>query len=203
MIHPALEVLVNLVCPPPSISIKPNASSQGHQPSSINSSISGVESRERHYDRLISDRALSTTSRADARDRNVENIVERSTAVTPSSLVVIGSSQGCVSANTTPISSGVVGDRRISLGPGAGCAGLAAQLEQGYCQARLSVRANNGIKVLIHLLNPRMATLTPPGTLDRLRALACRVLLGLSKDDTICHILTKLQVSCWKAFKSS
>ncbi|KAG9443968.1 hypothetical protein H6P81_015308 [Aristolochia fimbriata] len=68
--------------------------------------------------------------------------------------------------------------------------GLAAQLEQGYRQAREAVRANNGIKVLLHLLHPRIVT----PALDCLRALACGVLLGLARDETIAHILTKLQV---------
>ena len=101
--------------------------------------------------------------------------------------------------NTTPqtpvpsASSGLVGDRRISLGAGARCAGLATQLEQGYHQAREAVRNNNGIKVLLHLLQPRIYS--PPAALDCLRALACRVLLGLARDDTIAHILTKLQVN--------
>nr|GEW96869.1 DDB1- and CUL4-associated factor homolog 1 [Tanacetum cinerariifolium] len=36
--------------------------------------------------------------------------------------------------------------------------------------------------------------ITPSTSLDCLRALACRVLLGLARDDTIAHILTKLQV---------
>jgi DDB1- and CUL4-associated factor 1 len=88
--------------------------------------------------------------------------------------------------------SAMVGDRRITLGSGAGCAGLAAQLEQGYRQAREAVRANNGIKVLLNLLNSRM--IMQPGTVESIRALACRVLLGLAIDDTIAHILAKLQV---------
>lgn len=87
---------------------------------------------------------------------------------------------------------GVVGDRRISLGPGAGGSGLAAYMEQGYRYAREAVRSNNGIKVLLHLLYPR--TVLPPTALDCIRALSCRVLLGLARDDTIAHILTKLQV---------
>ncbi|PKI26148.1 hypothetical protein CRG98_049163, partial [Punica granatum] len=52
-------------------------------------------------------------------------------------------------ASQTPVPSaafGLVGDRRISSGAGAGSAGLAAQLEQGYRLARDAVRANNGIK---------------------------------------------------------
>ncbi|TQE00947.1 hypothetical protein C1H46_013487 [Malus baccata] len=67
---------------------------------------------------------------------------------------------------------------------------MAAQLEQGYRQARESVNANNGLKVLLHLLHP--CIYSPPAALDCLRALACRV-LGLARDDTIAHILTKLQ----------
>lgn len=109
-----------------------------------------------------------------------------------------GADRGSASAATsqTPVpaaTSGLVGDRRISLGAGAGSAGLAAQLEQGYRLAREAVRANNGIKVLLHLLQPRIYS--PPAALDCLRALACRVLLGLARDDTIAHILTKLQVN--------
>jgi HIV-1 Vpr-binding protein len=92
-----------------------------------------------------------------------------------------------------PSTSAVVGDRRISLGPGAGSSGLAAYMEQGYRYAREAVRANNGIKGLLFLLNPR--TVFPPGSLDCIRALACRVLLGLARDNAIAHILTKLQAS--------
>lgn len=164
VIHPALNVLVNLVCPPPSISNKPSPTVQGQQSVSL---------------------STANGAGAESRDRNGEsNLIERGGS-TP---FPGGSSQTAL----TGMSAGVVGDRRISLGPGAGCAGLAAQLEQGYRQAREAVRANNGIKVLLHLLHPRM--ITPPGVLDCLRALACRVLLGLARDDTIAHILTKLQV---------
>lgn len=141
-------MLVNLVCPPPSISNKPPPITQVQQ------SASGQ------------------TSNGSAME---SSMVDRS------SLASLG----------TP--SGLVGDRRISLGAGAGCAGLAAQLEQGYHQAREAVRANNGIKVLLQLLQPRIVS--PPSSLDCLRALACRVLLGLARDDTIAHILTKLQVN--------
>ncbi|OMO61923.1 hypothetical protein CCACVL1_23143 [Corchorus capsularis] len=150
IIQPALNVLINLVCPPPSISNKPSLLAQGQQ------FVSGQ----------------TTNDRGNAAGTQV-----------------IGSSA------QTPLSaapSGLVGDRRISLGAGAGCAGLAAQLEQGYRQAREVVRANNGIKVLLHLLQPRIYS--PPAALDCLRALACRVLLGLARDETIAHILTKLQV---------
>lgn len=129
------------------------------------------------------DRTVGMTAQNDLRDRNGE----------PS-----GADRGSASAaaSQTPVpaaTSGLVGDRRISLGAGAGSAGLAAQLEQGYRLAREAVRANNGIKVILHLLQPRIYS--PPSALDCLRALACRVLLGLARDDTIAHILTKLQVS--------
>ncbi|XP_027354388.1 DDB1- and CUL4-associated factor homolog 1 isoform X2 [Abrus precatorius] len=150
IIQPALNVLVNLVCPPPSISNKPSMVTQGQQ------------------------FASSQTSNGSA---------------------AVLSTQPVNSTPQTPVpsaTSGLVGDRRISLGAGAGCAGLAAQLEQGYRQARDAVRSNNGIKVLLHLLQPRIYS--PPAALDCLRALACRVLLGLARDDTIAHILTRLQV---------
>lgn len=83
-----------------------------------------------------------------------------------------------------------MGVGRISLGTGAGYAGLATQLEQGYHQAREAVRSNNGIKVLLQLLQTHVVM--PPATLDCLCALSCWVLLDLARDDTITHILMKL-----------
>ncbi|XP_061347749.1 DDB1- and CUL4-associated factor homolog 1 isoform X2 [Gastrolobium bilobum] len=152
IIQPALNVLVNFVCPPPSISYKPALVTQGQQ----------------------------STSTQTSNDRNSTATVNTQTVnSTPQTPVLTATS-------------GLVGDHRISLGAGAGCAGLAAQLVQGYRQAREAVRANNGIKVLLHLLQPRIYS--PPAALDCLRALACRVLLGLARDDAIAHILTKLQV---------
>ncbi|KAL5144994.1 DDB1- and CUL4-associated factor 1 [Glycine soja] len=190
IIQPALNVLVNLVCPPPSISNKPAMVAQGQQlASSQTSNGPPSEARDRNAERNVSDRAVHSTSQIDPRERNGEsNAVDRGSA---SGL----STQPVNSLPQTPVASaasGLVGDRRISLGAGAGCAGLAAQLEQGYRQAREVVRSNNGIKVLLHLLQPRIYS--PPAALDCLRALACRVLLGLARDDTIAHILTKLQV---------
>ncbi|XP_010910305.2 DDB1- and CUL4-associated factor homolog 1 [Elaeis guineensis] len=186
VIQPALNVLVNLVCPPPSISNKPSVPAQGQQSASVQTLNGPSENRERHSERHISDRSVPLAVQNESRERNGEsNLVERSGATALSTPFPGSSSQ-------TPVSSGVVGDRRITLGPGAGCAGLAAQLEQGYHQAREAVRAHNGIKVLLHLLHPRM--ITPPAVLDSIRALACRVLLGLARDETIAHILTKLQV---------
>ncbi|CAL9174091.1 unnamed protein product [Musa hybrid cultivar] len=184
VIHPALNVLVNLVCPPPSISIKPSVSAQGQQPVSLQTLNGPSENRERHSERNNSDSGVTFTIQNEPRERIMEpNLVDRGNAAVP----------GCSSSTPAPaISAGVVGDRRISLGSGSGCAGLAAQLEQGYRQAREAVRANNGIKVLLHLLNPRM--ITPPAALDCIRALACRVLLGLARDEAIAHILTRLQV---------
>ncbi|XP_058091268.1 DDB1- and CUL4-associated factor homolog 1 isoform X2 [Magnolia sinica] len=187
VIHPALNVLANLVCPPPSISNKPPVLAQGQQSVSVQT-LNGhaTDNRERNADRNISDRNASLPTQNESRERNGEpSGVERGSSVVPA---VGNSSQTAVPT----IAPAVVGDRRISLGPGAGCAGLAAQLEQGYRQARDAVRANNGIKVLLHLLHPRI--FTPPASLDCLRALACRVLLGLARDNTIAHILTKLQV---------
>ena len=188
MIHQALNVLVNLVCPPPSISNKPSLSAQGQQSiSSLNDAA--TEIRERNSERNISDRTVPLPIQNDYRERNGDaNLVEKGGATGSGTPFPGGGSLVAASG----VSSGVVGERRISLGPGAGCAGLAAQLEQGYRQAREAVRANNGIKVLLHLLHPRM--ITPPQALDCLRALACRVLLGLARDETIAHILTKLQV---------
>lgn len=182
VIQPALSVLVNLVCPPPSISNKPSVVSQGQQcGAGQTSNGSALEARERNIDRNLA-------AQNEPRERNGE-----SGAADRGNTVASGTSVNNISQTAVPTpASGVVGDRRISLGPGAGCAGLATQLEQCYHQAREAVRANNGIKVLLHLLHSRI--LTPPATLDCLRALACRVLLGLARDDTIAHILTKLQV---------
>ncbi|KAL3498190.1 hypothetical protein ACH5RR_040922 [Cinchona calisaya] len=185
IIQAALNVLVNLVCPPPSISNKPSAPIQGQQSAVVQTSNGlGMEPKDRNLERNIPDRALNMP---EARERNAEStVLDRG-----SSAVLATSSVGAQTPIST-IASGLVGERRISLGAGSGCAGLAAQLEQGYRQTREAVRANNGIKVLLQLLQPRIVT--PPGILDCLRALACRVLLGLARDDTIAHILTKLQV---------
>lgn len=190
IIQPALNVLINLVCPPPSISNRPPMLSQGQLSAAAQSSNAlAMESRDRNADRGITDRIASVTGQNDLRDRNNE-----SSGVDRGGTTSSGTQSS--TAPLTPVSastSGLVGDRRISLGAGAGSAGLAAQLEQGYRQAREAVRANNGIKVLLHLLQPRIYS--PPVALDCIRALACRVLLGLARDDTIAHILTKLQVS--------
>ncbi|KAJ0802302.1 putative transcription factor WD40-like family [Helianthus annuus] len=156
IIQPALNVLVNLVCPPPSISNKPTMPAQGHTSSS-------------QPPNAPTEATINIASLNEPRERN-----------------------GDSGHGTSFTTSGLVGDRRISLGAGAGCAGLAAQMEQSFRQAREAVRANNGIKVLLQLLQPRI--ITPSTALDCLRALACRVLLGLARDDTIAHILTKLQV---------
>lgn len=170
-------MLVNLVCPPPSISNKPSVPMPSQQSASM---VNGFSlERERHLERNMSERNVSFPGLSESRE---SNLLERGSGTT-----------SCSSQATMPaMNSGVVGDRKICLGPGAGCAGLAAQLEQGYRQAREAVRANNGIKVLLHLLHPRM--ITPPQALESIRALACRVLLGLARDETIAHILTKLQV---------
>lgn len=190
IIQPALNVLVNLVCPPPAISNKPLILAQGpHSVSAPTSYGPGMENRDRNTERNVSDRAFNMSSQSDPRERNGESsVVDRGNATGVGTQYISSTSQNPVS--TAP--SGLVGDRRISLGAGAGCAGLATQLELGYRQARDAVRANNGIKVLLHLLQPRIYS--PPAALDCLRALACRVLLGLARDDTIAHILTKLQV---------
>jgi DDB1- and CUL4-associated factor 1 len=148
VIRSALNVLINLVYPPPSISNKPSTIPSGSNAPPV---------------------SLPTSDKSAPNTSNTNAATSGPTAT-----------------------SAMVGDRRITLGSGAGCAGLAAQLEQGYRQAREAVRANNGIKVLLNLLNSRM--IMPPGTVESIRALACRVLLGLAIDDTIAHILAKLQV---------
>lgn len=186
IIQAALSVLINLVCPPPSISNKPPLLVQAQQSLFGQNTNGSTEGRERNAERSVSDRSVSLPSQSDTRDRNGEpNVPDRGNA---------GNAQPISSTPRTPAppTSGLVGDRRISLGAGAGSAGLAAQLEQGYSQAREAVRSNNGIKVLLHLLQPRIYS--APVSLDCLRALGCRVLLGLARDDTIAHILTKLQV---------
>ncbi|KAG6706329.1 hypothetical protein I3842_07G218400 [Carya illinoinensis] len=190
IIQPALNVLVNLVCPPPAISNKPPILAQGpHSVSTPTSYGSGMENRDKNTERNVSDRAVNMSSQSDPRERNGESsVVDRGNATGVGTQDISSTSQTHIPTAT----SGLVGDRRISLGAGAGCAGLATQLELGYHQAREAVRANNGIKVLLHLLQPRIYS--PPAALDCLRALACRVLLGLARDDTIAHILTKLQV---------
>ena len=181
-------MLVNLVCPPPSISNKPPLPSQGQQSVAAQTTNGpSLEIRERNIERNISDRAMNVSGQ---NERGEYAITEQRGSA--AALGTQSSSTNAQAAPPTPVS-GLVGDRRISLGAGAGCAGLATQLEQGYRQARDAVRANNGIKVLLHLLQPRIYS--PPAALDCLRALACRVLLGLARDDTIAHILTKLQVN--------
>ncbi|PON65616.1 Regulatory associated protein of TOR [Parasponia andersonii] len=187
IIQPALNVLVNLVCPPPSISNKPPLPAQGQQSVAAQTTNGpSVETRDRNIERNVSDRAMNVSSQ---NDRGGESAtMDRGSAAAVSTQP---NSSNAQAPPPTP-TSGLVGDRRISLGAGAGCAGLATQLEQGYRQAREAVRANNGIKVLLHLLQPRLYS--PPAALDCLRALACRVLLGLARDNTIAHILTKLQV---------
>ncbi|XP_052197040.1 DDB1- and CUL4-associated factor homolog 1 [Diospyros lotus] len=186
IIQPALNVLVNLVCPPPSISNKPPLITQVQQSASVQT-LNGPSMESRNAERNISDRVGNMPVQNELRERNGES----SAADRGSSLTVGGTTAVCNTSQTS-VTSGLVGDRRISLGAGAGCAGLAAQLEQGYRQAREVVRANNGIKVLLQLLQSRIVA--PPAALDCLRALACRVLLGLARDDAIAHILTKLQV---------
>eukprot|EP00898_Chlorokybus_atmophyticus_P007939 jgi/Chlat1/8146/Chrsp76S07604 len=64
-------------------------------------------------------------------------------------------------------------------------------VEQGYHYTRECLRANNGIKVLLSLLQYRSI----PSAADSIRAMACKVLLGLARDPAIAHILGKLQVA--------
>lgn len=190
VIQAALLVLVNLVCPPPSLCSRPvlpsntaAATSQAsHAPSiQLATPVSGAPG--------ASTGAIPVPL-GEGRLVKAEVTLDRSGGDRTAS-----TANGSLPGTSTPgpSTSAVVGDRRISLGPGAGGSGLAAYMEQGYRYAREAVRANNGIKVLLHLLYPRQ--LFPPGSLDCIRALACRVLLGLARDNAIAHILTKLQAS--------
>ncbi|TVU16712.1 hypothetical protein EJB05_40287 [Eragrostis curvula] len=175
VICPALNVLVNLVCPPPSISNKPSTAAT-QQPAQASVGTSS-EIRDKNVEKSASDKNL-TVNQSESRERPGDTNTAR---------------QGNTTQTSTPVvPSGVVGDRRITLGAGSGGPGRAAQLEQEYRQAREVVRANNGIKILLQLLSSRMVT--HPVAVDSIRALACRVLLGLARDDAIAHILTKLQV---------
>ena len=70
---------------------------------------------------------------------------------------------------------------------------------QGYLYSRQCLRANNGIRVIMQLLQPprglaATAAQQSAATGDKIRALACRALLGLARDPSIRHILAKLQV---------
>lgn len=79
-----------------------------------------------------------------------------------------------------------------------------------------SIRASNGIRILLSLLRirePASHAGTPPppflpfpaghwladswacGVLDAIRSLACRALLGIARDPTICQILSKLHIT--------
>lgn len=177
VIQTALLVLVNLVCPPPSLCSRPmpiptNAALSQQAQSSQGGAGNGIQASTVGVGTAVNLESKGWTGRAEANvDRN-------------------GSTQAAPGPGA--FGAGVVGDRRISLGPGAGGSGLAAYMEQGYRYAREAVRSNNGIKVLLHLLYPR--TVLPPAALDCIRALSCRVLLGLARDEAIAHILTKLQV---------
>lgn len=83
---------------------------------------------------------------------------------------------------------------------GSGWPSLGDALEAGYAAARQSVRASNGIRVFLMLLQSRQHL--APASADRVRALACSALLGLARDGSIRHILTKLQV-CGSSRSSS
>ncbi|KAJ7515195.1 hypothetical protein O6H91_22G005000 [Diphasiastrum complanatum] len=165
VIQPALLVLVNLVCPPPSLS-----------------SRSGVTPNSSTVPQVVNAEVKDLPGRGEERPTDIP-------ASTGANTLQAGSGHQSAASPAC----GLVGDSRISLGPGSGGSGLAAYMEQGYRYAREAVRANNGIKVLLHLLYPR--TVLPPAALDCIRALACRVLLGLARDDAIAQILTKLQVA--------
>lgn len=54
-----------------------------------------------------------------------------------------------------------------------------------------SIRASNGIRILLSLLRIR----EPASHADAIRSLACRALLGIARDPTICQILSKLHIT--------
>eukprot|EP00250_Pteridium_aquilinum_P016433 c23101_g1_i2 orf=1-3936(-) len=184
VIQAALLVLVNLVCPPPSLSSRLNQPSNSSQ--TPQQQILSTEGRERNgkgdnvVDKSAADRSSQAATGLSEGRESASGILEK-----------VGGLSGNNLGTVSPAAM-LVGDRRISLGSVAGGSGIAAYIEQGFRQARDAVRANNGIKVLLHLLYPR--TVLRPSSLDCIRALACRVLLGLARDDAIAHILTKLQV---------
>jgi hypothetical protein len=84
----------------------------------------------------------------------------------------------------------------LELGPSAvgGAAApptLGDALESGYAAARQAVRAANGIRVLLSLLQSRQHFAAAAA--DRARALTVAALLGLARDAPIRHILNRLQ----------
>ncbi|KAG2449728.1 hypothetical protein HYH02_005255 [Chlamydomonas schloesseri] len=84
----------------------------------------------------------------------------------------------------------------LDLGPAAPSLGSA--LEAGYVAARQAVRAANGIRSLMQLLQPRHGVgpaALPAAALERIRSLACRCLVGLAGDPAIRQILTRLQLA--------
>lgn len=180
-------MLVNLVCPPHLISNNKSALvTQGQQSASVQASNGPLpDTRDRTIERNISDQSVNISSQTDPRERNVEaTAVYRDSAAAVSAQTVNSPPETHILAATSGL---------VSQGTGEDCAGLAAQLVQGYHQAIEAVRAHNGIKVLLHLLQSH--PYSSPADLDCLRALACRVLLGLAKDDTIAHMLTTLKVN--------
>jgi len=68
VICPALNVLVNLVCPPPSISNKPS-STANQQPAAAQALVS--ESRDRNFEKSISDRNL-LANQGESRERSAD-----------------------------------------------------------------------------------------------------------------------------------
>ncbi|KAI5077608.1 hypothetical protein GOP47_0007432 [Adiantum capillus-veneris] len=191
IIQPALLVLANLVCPPPSLSKCPTMShntpifSSQQQCTNFNTTDEGREQHAKQEATTMKGNGdLVATISKDFKETSscAETLGDKNRA---------GYLPSTHSGNYSPTAT-VVGDRKICLGSAAGGSGLAACIEQGYRHARDVVRANNGIKVLLHLLSP--SSVLPPASSDCIRSLACRVLLGLARDNAIAHILTKLQV---------
>ena len=70
---------------------------------------------------------------------------------------------------------------------------VAQAVESGHTAAREALRASHGIKVMLSLLQGGRSA-NHLQALHALRAATCRVLLGMSRDPVIRHILSKLQV---------
>jgi HIV-1 Vpr-binding protein len=86
VICPALNVLVNLVCPPPSISNKPS-STANQQPAAAQALVS--ESRDRNFEKSVSDRNL-LANQGESRERSADvnpsernNTLHQGTPCTP------------------------------------------------------------------------------------------------------------------------
>lgn len=117
VIHSALLVLVNLVCPPPSLSSEPVTALQGQNALSTqvpNGPLS--EGRERNIDKITTERTVPLVSHNEVKERNGDPNYNGECNGIVAKSIPPGSSQ-VVAPSSTPA---LVGDRRISLGLGEG-----------------------------------------------------------------------------------